>query len=285
MVGPFTPGKKDVWYCDHKKCQYTQYGVYRRYKIQNWRSSQFGKKFTLCDGCVRQYKKEKPRQQSQGASNVNVKVNINGAIPMQQQQPMPAYGQPVQYMQPMVHGQMAPIQQQQSMINGQMVPIQQQSMIYGQQQQSMNNVYPQQYGQQQSFYAPQPVQQMGGTVQQQPAQYEQKMDTNDNQNDVNIKKGGDQIVKQGWMMKKGDMIKSWKKRYFVLKTNRTLNYYESDAAVMVKGVCHLNKVKSVKKKKGENFEVDTSKRTWCFACKDTKTRDDWVKKIKSVAAI
>ena len=50
MTGPFTPGGKDVWYCDNKECKYTQHGVYRRYKIQNWRSSQFGKKFVLCDG-------------------------------------------------------------------------------------------------------------------------------------------------------------------------------------------------------------------------------------------
>lgn len=78
MIGPFTPGQKDVWYCDNAKCQYTQHGVYRRYKIQNWRSSQFGKKFVLCDGCVRQYQKVQPVQTVQPASsNVNVKVNMN----------------------------------------------------------------------------------------------------------------------------------------------------------------------------------------------------------------
>ena len=93
MVGPFTPGQKDVWYCDNKTCGYTQHGVYRRYKIQNWRSSQFGKKFVLCDGCVRQYQKVQPVQQPingiGGASNVNVKVNMN--IPSQ-----PGAGQYVQ---------------------------------------------------------------------------------------------------------------------------------------------------------------------------------------------
>lgn len=97
------------------------------------------------------------------------------------------------------------------------------------------------------------------------------------------KSGGIQIVKQGWMMKKGDIVKSWKKRYFVLKTNQTLNYYESDNAVMVKGTCMLNKVKSVKKKSGQSFDIDTPKRKWQFACKDTKTRDDWVAKIRKVA--
>ena len=89
MIGPFTPGPKDVWYCDNKNCNYTQHGVYRRYKIQNWRSSQFGKKFVLCDGCVRQYQKVKPLvtyTKQAAPSNVNVKLNVNGPGVQQQQQ-------------------------------------------------------------------------------------------------------------------------------------------------------------------------------------------------------
>merc|ERR1719410_118388 len=124
MIGPF-PSGQDVWYCDHKQCQYTQYGVFRKYKIDRWRSSKFGKKFTLCDGCVRQFIRPNPNQQMQKQpSNVNVKININGALPynyqpggemMQQQQPQQYYGmqnqaisppqaytQPIQYTQPYV---------------------------------------------------------------------------------------------------------------------------------------------------------------------------------------
>lgn len=102
MIGPFTPSQKDVWYCDHKECQYTQHGVYRRYKIQNWRSSQFGKKFVLCDGCVRQYQKVQPivKQQTMGTPNVNVKLNINGGIAAPGAQPGAApvpYAQQPQY--------------------------------------------------------------------------------------------------------------------------------------------------------------------------------------------
>ena len=73
MIGPYTPDKNMVWYCDNKTCQYTKHGLYRKYRIQNWRSSQFGKKFVLCDGCVRQYEKQKiVIVQPQ----VNVEVNI-----------------------------------------------------------------------------------------------------------------------------------------------------------------------------------------------------------------
>jgi len=304
MIGPFTPGNKDVWYCDNKTCQYTQHGVYRRYKIQNWRSQQFGKKFVLCDGCVRQYQKVKPvQQQAGGASNVNVKVNIAaqpGAQPGAQQ-----YVQQPQYAQQQYgygqHGQM--IAQPQQIVQqpqGQYVNYgmqqqgyQQQGMqqpVFTQHQQPMQpqmqgmngmNGYQAQQQQQQAMQ-PQVM------VVKQPTQLdqEQKVQHNEGLNNGNMNNnanGGIQIIKQGWMMKKGDIVKSWKKRYFVLKTNQTLNYYESDNAVMVKGTCQLNKVKSVKKKSTQSFEVQTPKRKWCFACKDTATRDDWVSKVKQVA--
>merc|ERR1712228_268682 len=242
--------------------QYTQYGVFRRYKIERWRSSKFGKKFTLCDGCVRQFKRPNPNQKSQ--KNVNVKLNINGAYPMQpgaipmqqQQQPMSppqAYTQPIAYQQPYVHGQNVQYQQQ---------PIYQQAP-----QQNLYNTQPQ------NVYA-------------QPMIVQQPQVQNESVSDTQSKKGGGiEIIKQGYMMKKGDLIKNWKKRYFVLKTNKILNYYESDNAVMVKGSCSLNKVKSVKKKSGQSFEIDTPKRKWCFACKDEKVRDEWVQAIKNVVAM
>eukprot|EP01084_Bolivina_argentea_P296390 510459_1 len=286
MTGPFTVSQKTgaVWYCDNKKCTYTQHGVYRRYNIQNWRSTKFGKKFTLCDGCVRQYKRKPKIEPQKSASNVNVKVNISGVnpsyqsmqmqpgayVPMQQQYYNPQY--PMQQ-QPMVNMNM-----QQPMYNPQ-YPMQQQqppqAYNFQQPQQPMMPMQ-QQYAQPQP--QPQPI-----VPQQPPMPLEEKENVQlDNNNEKIITNG---VVKQGWMMKKGDLIKSWKKRYFVLKSNKILNYYESDNAVMVKGTCKLDKVKSVKTKSDQSFEVDTPKRKWCFACKDAKTRDAWVNKIKSVAGI
>merc|ERR1712176_407467 len=61
-----------VWYCDNKTCQYTKHGVYRKYRIENWKSSKFGKKFVLCDGCVRQYE-----QQPVYIQPVEVQVGVN----------------------------------------------------------------------------------------------------------------------------------------------------------------------------------------------------------------
>merc|ERR1712154_320651 len=115
----------------------------------------------------------------------------------------------------------------------------------------------------------------------QQVQPQQTMESPGNDNE-SVKSSGIQIVKQGWMMKKGELIKSWKKRYFVLNSNKILNYYESDKAVMIKGSCSLNKVKSIKKKSGQSFEIDTPKRKWCFACRDDKVMDEWVQAIKSI---
>jgi len=259
MIGPF-PSGQDVWYCDHKQCQYTQYGVFRKYKIERWRSSKFGKKFTLCDGCVRQFLRPNPNQQMQKQpSNVNVKININGAYPMQQPGAM----------QPMQQPQQQPQQQYYGMQNQAISPPQ----AYTQPIQYQQPYIPMEQLQQQAH----PLNKYNNLAQQLQTQPSQPAPPQ------NIKKeSGNDIVKQGYMMKKGDLIKNWKKRYFVLKSNKILNYYESDNAVMVKGSCSLKKVNNVKKKSGQSFEIDTPKRKWCFACKDEKVRDAWVQAIQHV---
>mmetsp|Transcript_52326 Transcript_52326/g.86609 ORF Transcript_52326/g.86609 Transcript_52326/m.86609 type:complete len:280 (-) Transcript_52326:182-1021(-) len=94
MVGPYQPAKDSVWYCDHKQCVYTQHGVYRKYKITNWRSSQFGKKFILCDGCVQQFGKQETIV-IQPAPTIDVNLNMNAQPQpqyyVQPPQPLPAY--------------------------------------------------------------------------------------------------------------------------------------------------------------------------------------------------
>merc|ERR1719491_1770907 len=87
MVGPTNPAKDSVWYCDHVKCRYTQHGLFRKYRIQNWKSSRFGKKFVLCDGCVRQYEKQQPVQYIVQPPQVNVDVQLNADQLLIQNQP------------------------------------------------------------------------------------------------------------------------------------------------------------------------------------------------------
>ena len=173
--------------------------------------------------------------------------------------PPQAYTQPIQYQQPYVYGQ-----------NNVQYP---QQPMYQQSMHAQNA-----YAQQMSVQQPHPV-----ILQQQSTESTLYQNENVNTKTVPSKKGGGiEIIRQGYMMKKGDLIKSWKKRYFVLKTNKSLDYYESSDAVMIKGACSLSKAKGVKKKSGHSFEIDTPKRRWCFACKDDQIRDQWVQAIQSV---
>merc|ERR1719491_2661183 len=89
MIGPLTPAKDSVWYCDYVKCRYTQHGLFRKYRIQNWKSSRFGKKFVLCDGCVRQFEKQQPVQYivQPPRPQVNVDVQLNADQLLIQNQP------------------------------------------------------------------------------------------------------------------------------------------------------------------------------------------------------
>eukprot|EP00485_Elphidium_margaritaceum_P002525 CAMPEP_0202694478 /NCGR_PEP_ID=MMETSP1385-20130828/8330_1 /ASSEMBLY_ACC=CAM_ASM_000861 /TAXON_ID=933848 /ORGANISM="Elphidium margaritaceum" /LENGTH=293 /DNA_ID=CAMNT_0049350331 /DNA_START=1 /DNA_END=879 /DNA_ORIENTATION=- len=233
MVGPYSP--QNVWYCDNKKCVYTQHGIYRRYQIQNWRSSKFGAKFVLCDGCVRQFEKPKPATHASNISapNVNVNLDIQGGQAVQMQQAPPAYGQPAQQNEQIAH------------------PTQRASFDLASYRQ-------------QASPSPQVIVQQPTTIVENNAA-EQKTDIDAslplpalNEQDLS----GRNILKRGWMMKKGDWMKGYKKRYFILKSDQTLNYYESDTSVMIKGTCYLNDVTGVFTKSVQSFEIHTKKRKW-----------------------
>ena len=57
------------------------------------------------------------------------------------------------------------------------------------------------------------------------------------------KKQADNLIKHGWMKKKGDVVKNWKKRYFVLSmvsdTCAQLKYFVSPDTTLAKGVIGL----------------------------------------------
>jgi len=301
MEGPFTPGPKDVWYCDHKECKYTQHGLYRRYNIENWRSAKFGKKFVLCDGCVRTYTKPDTQPQFPHHQHQPSAPNVNVTLNMPQNAPSPYYAQP--YPQPMTIIQpmaqpMSISQHTQSSSLGS--PLQYQD--YGQQQSSYIQQAPQQVafsnaqvsGTQYVAAADQktdegmgytgPVSQYSSDGTAMGSGAESKAQEQSTYNGV-IMGHGIHIVQQGWMMKQGGLVKSWKRRYFVLKTNKVLNYYESDNSSMVKGSIELSKVIGVEKKQKKSLELVTPKRTWPFACVSTEVRDQWVANISRVAGL
>ena len=53
------------------------------------------------------------------------------------------------------------------------------------------------------------------------------------------------VVKKGWMLKRGGIVKSWKRRYFVLREDRQLYYYSNDKTSTVKGVAQFFDVEQI----------------------------------------
>jgi len=295
MVGPFSPGPKDVWYCDHPQCRYTQHGLYRRYNIENWRSSKFGKKFVLCDGCVRLHRKQQIQHQQQAsAPNVNVSLNINGGFQRQQPAPQPFYAQPMSMAQPVPmnqsQGQFQDHGHQQSAFEQQgqqMVPFSNAKIAdippdggYGAASDFKSNE-----GAVLNTGALTPITPPTASDDEQFAATPPEDDSALSTFNGLTLGHGVRIVQRGWMMKKGQMVKNWKRRYFVLKSDGVLNYYESDNSSMVKGRAELTEALRVDRKNKKSLDVVTPKRTWSFLCATTELRDEWAENIEIVAGI
>src|SRR5205823_4565769 len=50
------------------------------------------------------------------------------------------------------------------------------------------------------------------------------------------------VLASGWLIKKGEIVKSWKNRFFVADSNYSLNYYEKDDNTKFKGSIKLDNV-------------------------------------------
>jgi len=85
-------------------------------------------------------------------------------------------------------------------------------------------------------------------------------------------------TKEGWLTKQGGSIKTWKKRWCVLK-NGSL-FYSKDKNEPALGVINLTncgRVHGVSYKGKRNcFEVETPERTWYLIAENENERDSWV---------
>lgn len=99
---------------------------------------------------------------------------------------------------------------------------------------------------------------------------------------------------EGYLYKKGALLKGWKQRWFVLdSTKHQMRYYDSMEDPNCKGYIDLFDVQAVhpiknvqgplKSKSEENaaFELKTSKRLYHFIASDAKTAQEWIDKIHS----
>eukprot|EP00164_Ancoracysta_twista_P012231 GFYU01019148.1.p1 GENE.GFYU01019148.1~~GFYU01019148.1.p1 ORF type:complete len:123 (-),score=15.06 GFYU01019148.1:43-411(-) len=91
------------------------------------------------------------------------------------------------------------------------------------------------------------------------------------------------ILKQGWLYKKGKVVKNWKRRYFVLLSNRQMQYFEKDNTEVPKGTINLNvpniDVSPSKDKEAQSrglaFDIVTPARTYVICADDQQSYDEW----------
>jgi len=87
------------------------------------------------------------------------------------------------------------------------------------------------------------------------------------------------IEKTGWLVKEGGSIKTWKKRYFVLK-NGEFAYFKDKKEREAKGAIILAQASAIqlgeRKKHPHCFEIVTPGRVYAFSCETEDERKTWV---------
>ncbi|CAN7938127.1 unnamed protein product [Ixodes hexagonus] len=92
------------------------------------------------------------------------------------------------------------------------------------------------------------------------------------------------LEKSGYLTKLGGKLKTWKRRWFVLK-NGALRYYKSQGDTMRKprGQIILDDVCRVTRSEGAaTFEIATGKRSFYLSAESTSTMEEWVKVLQCV---
>lgn len=90
------------------------------------------------------------------------------------------------------------------------------------------------------------------------------------------------------MLKQGDRVKNWKRRYFVLRSSNELMYFRDQGCTRQCGLVDLNKPCSVSKhivdsdKLQHCFRVNTIGRTWIFSCGNVSERNDWLQLLNNI---
>ncbi|WVQ65999.1 uncharacterized protein L199_004177 [Kwoniella botswanensis] len=96
---------------------------------------------------------------------------------------------------------------------------------------------------------------------------------------------GERVVKSGYLWKKQERRKAWKKRWFVLRTEK-LAYYKDEKEYSLKKVIDLHEVHTVApvtvKKHPHSFGIVTPKRTFFAKASHQDDMEEWVRAINGV---
>lgn len=88
------------------------------------------------------------------------------------------------------------------------------------------------------------------------------------------------VLKCSSMVKRGGLIKSWKRRMFILRENMQLIYYAADERPQPRGVLDLRTVVVVRVPKDAPpnvLEIITNSRQWFIACDSEDEAQEWCK--------
>uniref|UniRef100_A0A1Y1LP69 PH domain-containing protein n=1 Tax=Photinus pyralis TaxID=7054 RepID=A0A1Y1LP69_PHOPY len=97
-------------------------------------------------------------------------------------------------------------------------------------------------------------------------------------------KKSESIEKSGSLAKLGGKLKTWRKRWFVLK-NGVLTYYKNQSDINRKpqGQILLDEICKITRADGSNtFEIDTGKKTYYLTADSITAMEDWVRTLQNV---
>ncbi|XP_042294777.1 pleckstrin homology domain-containing family H member 1 isoform X2 [Sceloporus undulatus] len=95
------------------------------------------------------------------------------------------------------------------------------------------------------------------------------------------------LEKSGYLLKLGDQVKAWKRRWFVLK-NGQIMYYKSPSDVICKpqGRVELNSSCQIVRGEGSNtFQLITEKRTYFLTADSPNILEEWIRVLQNILKV
>uniref|UniRef100_A0A8D0HB55 Pleckstrin homology, MyTH4 and FERM domain containing H1 n=1 Tax=Sphenodon punctatus TaxID=8508 RepID=A0A8D0HB55_SPHPU len=99
--------------------------------------------------------------------------------------------------------------------------------------------------------------------------------------------GGEPLEKSGYLLKMGSQVKTWKRRWFVLR-NGQIMYYKSPSDVICKpqGQVELNSSCQIVRGEGsQTFQLITEKRTYFLTADSPNILEEWIRVLQNILKV